>query len=132
MSQIKPILERFAAEVSDFIGAGIVDQTEGTTIATFSKPASSTPTTSPADPQLADAYLAQLLILHQRAQKGLGRTGTTEDIAITTSGGLLLARPLPGTPYLWTLLTGPDANLPLTRALMRRFLPEVQAALPKA
>jgi hypothetical protein len=127
LAAVSPVLARFAAEVTDFLGAGLVDQQEGTTVASH-------PAASPADgadPQLADAYLAQVLLLHQRAQAALHRTGDPEDVAISTSGGLLLARPLPSSPYIWTLLTGPGANLALTRALMRRFLPQIIDALPK-
>lgn len=134
LSAVSAVLARFSSEVTDFLGSGVVDQQEGTTVASHPAPAPSSaasPSAAP-DPQLADAYLAQVLRLHLRAQAALSRDGDPEDLAISTSGGLLLARPLPNTPYLWTLLTGPSANLSLTRALMRRFLPQLLDALPKA
>lgn len=119
---IKDILETFSGEVSDFASTGIVLRDEGTSIARFDR--------GEVDAAAGDAYLAELLKQHLRALEGLELESETEDLVLETSHGLLLARPLDETDYLWTVITGPGANVALTRALMRKFEERVIAEVP--
>lgn len=119
------VLESFREQVTGLASAGVVHRSEGTAIASIQgEPA------SPLDAAAGDAYLAELLKLHERAQRSLGLDASTEDIVLQTSAGTLLARPLGDSDYLWTVVTSPAANVALTRALMRRYHDEVLAGLP--
>lgn len=122
---LEDALEAFRQDVSAFLSTGIVHRSEGTAIASVI-----TDDLGGADPQLGEAYLAELFKLHQRAQTLLKREGETEDLVISTSGGLLLARSLPESEYLWAVVVGSGANIALTRALMRRHHDKITAALP--
>jgi len=119
---IKDVLETFSKEVSDFASSGIVLRGEGTSIARFDH--------GEVDAAAGDAYLAEMLKQHFRALDGLGIETETEDVVLETTHGTLLARPLDQTDYVWTVITGPGANVALTRALMRKFVDEVLAEVP--
>lgn len=124
---LKDTLQSLSTEVTDFLSASVVHRTEGIAIESVS---SSEGGNGSLDVAAGDAYLAEMLRQHLSAQENLGRASTTEDLLIRTQSGILLARPLPDSDFVWTVITGPSANTTLTRALMRKFHVKIAEALP--
>lgn len=118
------ILNAFAADVTGFGSASVVHRDEGTAIASVSLDDGGV------DGAVADAYLAEMLKHHRRAQTELGDDSGTEDLVVETAQGILVARPLSETDYIWTVAAASPANASLTRALMRKYHDRVLEALP--
>lgn len=117
------VLQAFSADVPAFLASSIVSREEGTALASIT-----------ANPRVevmgADAWLAELLVRHDATLAALRVEDTTEDLFITTQRALLIARPLPGTPWFWHVVTSAQTSLGLTRAIMRKFEPELMQRLP--
>lgn len=117
------VLQAFSADVPDFLASSVVSRDDGTALASV--------TASPrVEVMGADAWLAEVFIRHEAALNALRVNDATEDVFITTRRALLIARPLPDTPWFWHVVTGTQTSLGLTRAIMRKFEPNVLQHLP--
>lgn len=119
---LQDVLESFRDEVTAFAATGVVHRDEGTTIASVADEGF--------DAAAGNAYLAEILKLHNAAQAELDLSGDTEDVVVQTPQGTLYARPVPDTEWVWTVMAGSEANVPLTRAVMRRYHDKIVTELP--
>ena len=117
------VLDAFAAEVPSFLTSSIVSRLDGTSIGSVSA-------SGDIDPQVADAYFADMLNKNEVALGALGVTDRTEDVLTTTRHALFITRLLPNTVYFWHVATGKNGSIGLTRALMRKYEPHVMEKLP--
>jgi predicted regulator of Ras-like GTPase activity (Roadblock/LC7/MglB family) len=125
MSRLQRVLEDFRQQVPEFVCTDVVDIASGMSIGG----ASSDPAF---DASLAASAYAEVVQSNARALDLLGLDPvTTEDILITTGTVYLLLRVL-GSQYYHCLAVSKRGNLGFARAMMKKFEPQLLAALGAA
>ncbi len=122
MSAVQAILDRFQAEVPEFVSTDLVSVDSGLSIGGG--------TADPDfDASIASACFAEVVKSNRRALDLLGLgADSSEDILITTEKVYILIRLL-GNEYCHLLAISRQGNLGLGRVLMKKYEPELLAAV---